>query len=110
MDRSLRVIASANGRAAPVAVIVTGSPPGVSRSPRPRSPPAPASRRLDKRIAIIPLDTQPAEQQEAEPGNVVDQRGAPDRVALAAGKDAGEIMQLAQLRSAFESLGFELGF
>src|SRR5262249_7274484 len=61
----------------------------------------------DQRFAIIALDTQPAEQQEAEPAEVVDQRGAPARAALAPGKDAGEIMQLAQLRRAFESLGFE---
>ena len=64
-------------------------------------------RRRDQRIAIIALDAQPAEQQEAEPADVVDQRGAPDQAALAAAKDAGEIMQLVQLRGAFESLGFE---
>ena len=78
IEPSLRVIASASGRAAPVAVIATGSALGASpsSSARPaRGRPPPPGRahceRCPRRVA--------SRAREAEPVDVVDQRGTPGR-------------------------------
>jgi hypothetical protein len=55
-------------------------------------------------------DAEPGEQQKAEPADLVDQRRAPDRAAPAAVQKAGGMVQLVQLRCAFECVGFEAAF
>jgi hypothetical protein len=72
--------------------------------------PTAGPRHRHQRSAIVALDAQPGEQQQAEPADVGDQRDAPDRAAPAAVEQAGEIVQLAQLRGALEGLGFEPAF
>jgi len=55
---------------------------------------------------MVAIDPQPREQQQVEPGDVVDQGDTPNRAALA----ASETVQFAELRRAFEGLGFESAF
>ena len=50
------------------------------------------------------------EQQQAEPADVIDQRGAPDEAGPATVQQSGEMVQLVQLCGALEGLGFEPAF
>ena len=110
IPRSVREIASASGRAAPVAVMAAGSRLGASPvSQRPFRRPAGAHRR-GQWIARVSRDAEPGEQQEAEPADIVDQRRTPVEARPATAQQAGEMVQLAQPCCAFEGLGVEPAF